>query len=220
MKKGFTLAEVLITLGIIGVVAAMTIPTLIQKSYEKHVISQLRETQSILSQAIKMAEEEYGDIDGWDFGISASKESNKLAGERIIKYMKVAHICGVDADNKGQCTPENYDEKNGKSHNSVVNYRYSSMYKFVLNNGSSIYIHTPIQRNNDYVGFYVDINGKSRPNKIGVDLFYFIYGLNALRPLGAKDSNFPYERDCKTKNSIGWGCAYYVLNNQKMDYPH
>lgn len=220
MKKGFTLAEVLITLGIIGVVAAMTIPTLIQKSYEKRVISQLRETQSILSQAIKMAEEEYGDIDGWDFGISASKESNKLAGERIIKYMKVAHICGVDADNKGQCTPENYDEKNGKSHNSVVNYRYSSMYKFVLNNGSSIYIHTPIERNNDYVGFYVDINGKSRPNKIGVDLFYFIYGLNALRPLGAKDSNVPYERDCKTKNSIGWGCAYYVLNNQKMDYPH
>ena len=220
MKKGFTLAEVLITLGIIGVVAAMTIPTLIQKSYEKHVISQLRETQSILSQAIKMAEEEYGDIDGWDFRISESKESNKLAGERIIKYMKVAHICGVDADNKGQCTPENYDEKNGKSHNSVVNYRYSSMYKFVLNNGSSIYIHTPIQRNNDYVGFYVDINGKSRPNKIGVDLFYFIYGLNALRPLGAKDSNFPYERYCKTKNSIGWGCAYYVLNNQKMDYPH
>ena len=219
MKKGFTLAEVLITLGIIGVVAAMTIPTLIQKTYEKHVISQLRETQSILSQAIKMAEEEYGDIDGWDLEIG-SKESNKLAGERIVKYMKVAHICGVDADKKGKCTPENYDEKNGKSHNSVINYRYSSMYKFVLNNGSSVYIHTPIKRNNDYVGFYVDINGKSRPNKIGVDLFYFIYGLNALRPLGAKDSNFPYESDCKTKNSIGWGCAYYVLNNQKMDYPH
>ena len=35
-KKGFTLAEVLITLGIIGVVAAMTLPTLI-KNYQKQV---------------------------------------------------------------------------------------------------------------------------------------------------------------------------------------
>lgn len=35
MKKGFTLAEVLITLGIIGVVAAMTIPTLVSKSQQR-----------------------------------------------------------------------------------------------------------------------------------------------------------------------------------------
>lgn len=34
-KFGFTLAEVLITLGIIGIVAAMTIPTLLQNNYEK-----------------------------------------------------------------------------------------------------------------------------------------------------------------------------------------
>ena len=64
--KAFTLAEVLITLGIIGVVAAMTIPTLIQNSFEKKVVSQLKETQSIISQTVRMAEEEYGDIEGWE----------------------------------------------------------------------------------------------------------------------------------------------------------
>ena len=218
MKRAFTLAETLITLGIIGVVAALTIPTLMKKYYEKQTVSRLRETQSIISQAIKMAEDEYGDAESWD--LTNSVESNNLVGERITQFMKVAHICGTKADREGKCTPANYDEKNGKSHNSIVNYRYSGFYKLVLNNGTSIYVHTPTERNNDIIGFYVDVNGVARPNKIGVDLFYFIYGLNALRPLGAEDSNFPYSTCCKTKNSIGWGCAYYVLQNQRMDYPY
>lgn len=218
MKKGFTLAETLITLGIIGVVAALTIPTLMKKYYEKQTVSRLRETQSILSQAIKMAEDEYGDVEGW--GIVNSEASNNLVGERVTQFMKVAHICGTAVDREGKCTPASYDEKNGRSHNSVANYRYTSLYKFILNNGTSIYVQTPTERNNDIIGFYVDTNGTAKPNKIGVDLFYFIYGLNALRPLGAEDSNFPYSRDCKSKDSIGWGCAYYVLQNQRMDYPH
>ena len=90
MKKGFTLAETLITLGIIGVVAALTIPTLMKKYYEKQTVSRLRETQSILSQAIKMAEDEYGDVEGW--GIVNSEASNNLVGERVTQFMKVAHI--------------------------------------------------------------------------------------------------------------------------------
>lgn len=64
-RQGFTLAEVLITLGIIGIVAAMTIPNLIQKINEKRTVSKLIAAQSILSRAIKLAEEEYGTVDGW-----------------------------------------------------------------------------------------------------------------------------------------------------------
>lgn len=47
MKNGFTLAEVLITLGIIGVVAAMTMPTLIQKNQDKELISRIKKTYSM-----------------------------------------------------------------------------------------------------------------------------------------------------------------------------
>lgn len=50
--KAFTLAEVLITLGIIGIVAAMTIPNLVQNSFEKKTVAQLRKTQSVLAQAM------------------------------------------------------------------------------------------------------------------------------------------------------------------------
>ena len=52
-KSAFTLAEVLITLGIIGVVAAMTITTLLAKYQEKQTVTKLKQTYSILSQAIR-----------------------------------------------------------------------------------------------------------------------------------------------------------------------
>lgn len=63
MKKGFTLAEVLITLGIIGGVAALTLPTLIQ-NYKKHVvITSLKKSYSVFSQAPRMVEVEHGSVE-------------------------------------------------------------------------------------------------------------------------------------------------------------
>ena len=58
-KKGFTLAEVLITLGIIGVVAAMTIPTLIQNTNSVKFATQFKKDISTLSQAALMAQAQY-----------------------------------------------------------------------------------------------------------------------------------------------------------------
>ena len=64
-KKAFTLAEVLITLGIIGVVAAMTLPALISLYQKKIVETRLEHTYSLISQALKMAEADYGDSQYW-----------------------------------------------------------------------------------------------------------------------------------------------------------
>ena len=58
VSKGFTLSEVLITLGIIGVVAAMTIPTLMTKINHIKLKSQFKEGYAILSQAVKLANDD------------------------------------------------------------------------------------------------------------------------------------------------------------------
>ena len=58
--KAFTLAEVLITLGIIGVVAAMTIPTLIANTNSQRYRSQFKKTLSTLNQAVRMSSEQQG----------------------------------------------------------------------------------------------------------------------------------------------------------------
>ncbi len=55
----FTLAEVLITLGIIGIVAAMTLPTIIQKQQEKVLINQLKVANSTISNMQLLAAKDY-----------------------------------------------------------------------------------------------------------------------------------------------------------------
>ncbi len=65
VKLAFTLAETLITLGIIGVVAAMTIPSLIT-NYNKHITEvRLQKFYSLFNQAIKLSVVENGEVEGW-----------------------------------------------------------------------------------------------------------------------------------------------------------
>lgn len=72
-RFGFTLAEVLITLGIIGVVAAMTIPVMIS-SYNKHITeTRLKKFYSLFNQAIKLSVAENGEVEGWDSYWDAAK---------------------------------------------------------------------------------------------------------------------------------------------------
>ena len=66
--KGFTLAEVLITLGIIGIVAALTIPTLISKYQERVTITRLKESYSMLAQAYQFGVNGNGSPASWEFG--------------------------------------------------------------------------------------------------------------------------------------------------------
>ena len=216
-KQAFTLAGVLITLGIIGVVAAMTIPNLMQKNFERRTVVQLRKTQSIIAQAMKMAEEEYGDVEGWDL-TSYSAESNIKIAQYLKPFLKIAVDCGTETADASKCmTTDNYKRKNGDVH--PIDYT-APFYKIILNNGSCIFFNTDSALKDYIITFYIDTNGKYPPNTIGKDLFMFEYGNNSLRPFGAWDSAFPYDTYCKPKNSIGLGCAYYVLTQQNMNYLH
>ena len=80
-RVAFTLAEVLITLGIIGVVAALTIPTLVQ-NYRQHVVeTRLQKFYTTFNQAITMAEAQYGDKKEWYYdasGVELDKDGNPI----------------------------------------------------------------------------------------------------------------------------------------------
>lgn len=86
LRKAFTLAEVLITLGVIGVVASMTIPTLIQEHKKSTVATKLKKASSTLMQAYNMSIVEYGDsaFDGKREGFEANNPDSAL--EMFNKY--------------------------------------------------------------------------------------------------------------------------------------
>lgn len=95
-KSAFTLAEVLITLGIIGVVAAMTIPTLLAKYQEKQTVTKLKQTYSILSQAIRSVQEDVGTPDDWELsGRNYSTDDSVLIAQNLLPALKVVQDCGT-----------------------------------------------------------------------------------------------------------------------------
>ena len=209
--QGFTLAEVLITLGIIGVVAAMTIPSLMQKNFEKKVVSQLTETQSILTQAIRMAEEEYGDVEGW--GLVMNEVSAMKIYDNLKYFLKVGVDCGT-RDLEFKCVAKNYKYLNGASTVSYSEEAYK--YKILLLNGSSVMVQAI---SNIGLQFNIDVNGPGKPNVMGKDLFLFQYYDKGVYPMGAPGTLYDYKTNCR-KGANGLGCAYYVLNFKNMNYLH
>ncbi len=77
-KCAFTLAEVLITLGIIGVVAAITIPSLVT-NYQKHVVeTKLAKFNSTMNQAMRLSMVDNGDPDGSYFSFSVTQDGGDI----------------------------------------------------------------------------------------------------------------------------------------------
>lgn len=94
-SSAFTLAEVLITLGIIGVVAALTLPALLQKHQEQVLINSAKKAYSEILQAAKMYEVQNDSPGDW-LGLFEAKDgvanSEQLA-EEFAKYFKGAKVC-------------------------------------------------------------------------------------------------------------------------------
>ena len=93
-RLGFTLAEVLVTLGIIGVIAAMTLPTLI-KDYQKSVIeARLKWFYSAINQAVRMSVVDNGSAEYWEFGNAETlggglyEYNKKWAEKYLLPYLK------------------------------------------------------------------------------------------------------------------------------------
>ena len=100
-KTAFTLAEILITLGIIGIVAAITLPGLIQSYQNRVVETRLKQFYSIMNQTIKRAEYDYEGRESWFEDLYGVDEDGNLKGEKwinkyIAPYAKIINIKKVN----------------------------------------------------------------------------------------------------------------------------
>ena len=171
-NKGFTLAEVLITLGIIGVIAAMTIPTLIANYQEKQTITRLQKAYATLKNAFELAKVDHGDYSTWSWNQHPStyESPEQYFWENyILPYLKVAekHI----PDSSHRCA----ETVKGLSGYAIS---YTDSVCVILNDGTSIYSWVGGDAYYPHVWIYVDVNGKSEPNVVGKDVFamYFSPG--------------------------------------------
>lgn len=229
VRFGFTLAEVLITLGIIGVVAAMTIPTLIKNTQDKQFRVKFKESISIISQAMKTvyadSEETYTATDWIQMPVYFCKLQKNL------KVLNSGIDCSQVAEDsvyksnaewpKTNKTSWHKDKKwyDKKGNPQFANDEYSSLTMDLIN-GMRINF-------NCYNWIWVDVNGAQGPNTIGRDIFMMYFEKDATNPrvnlktgttvtangcAVGKGNSTPklnldnYMEDCL--HGSGWGCSF------------
>ena len=217
----FTLAEVLITLGIIGVVAAMTIPTLVANYQKKETVTALKKAYSQLSQAVKMSELENGDKEYWNYDLPAETFMNTY----LKPFLKdVEQTNGFDIHKT-----INYKYLNGdRITESSVNDKNSSVIK--LSDGTIIFVDGWSSGENIYRGILVDTNGFKKPNILGRDLFAFritpSLGLApSLKEVDREEALSDKLHMCSKSKSAwksGYACSLVIMMDGweiKSDYP-
>lgn len=221
-KIAFTLAEVLITLGIIGVVAAMTMPSLIQSYKEKATVTAVKQSYSIFAQALKMVTIDNPDLSALTDSSLSAKENSQIMFNEISKHIKKVKSCDVDKNCMGNTYYLNLNNEK------VSNWdTYNNLVTGVLANGTSFWILSlpaSISGEETYAGqIGIDINGNKRPNKFGVDFFWFTFNKNgelfAGRGQGPGGTYWNCELSPSNSNwSNGYGCSEWIITHENMDY--
>lgn len=217
-EKGFTLAEVLVTLGIIGVVSAMTVPSLMQNHQRKTYVTQLHKVYNELSQAAVQYQTDNNAVNLKEAGLIDQASADKF----IENYFKIVQKCGSD---KTPCFANKYRKLNG----AILTAWYPTGTHYAIANGTSIKVNYRAGQNNMLVEFYVDTNGAKGPNIVGRDLFaMFLYNDGLIDDYDFKPvTNAPMTEDEREANfatcngtGTNWhGCFGKILNdNWEMTY--
>ena len=216
--RAFTLAEVLVTLGIIGVVSAMTVPSLMQNYQRQSYVTQLHKVYNEFSQALLRYQNDKNAINLTEAGLNSQAQMNSF----VSSYFKVVQTC---TNSLTPCFIEQntYKKISGVSLSSSA---FAVTNSYVLASGASIrFLYSP---SGDKIGnIMVDINGQKGPNIQGRDLFTIAVFKNGMMddkgdtaPLSKDTRDSLYTTYCSTSVENGpWGCFGKILNdNWEMTY--
>lgn len=231
-QTAFTLSEVLITLGIIGVVAAITMPSLITNIRNKGYVEKLKKCYSLISQTTNLVSEDLGiEPKFWSFSSYTDGDNNDSLNRNILDaYKKHLSVVEEYTDNYNAyiVARRKYLSRylNGDANPSpfyTAAELFHMAYAYELADGSTLglvfsenksggVLWTLISKKIN-LAFIVDVNGKAKPNQIGRDIFWFVLNQNGqIVPYNIDDTS-----DC-TKQGKGYSCAARIINEGKMNY--
>lgn len=225
MKKNlaFTLAEVLITLGVIGIVAAMTLPALITRNQNKALEAALKKNYSVLQQAFERYQADTGER------LKPEDVSKRVNGadpigslkSAIQPYLKVLKDCGqfIAASNACVSSAEGLKKYKTYSKKTLSTVSLFDDGQLLLSDGSLLLFENAQGSTTAYIT--IDVNGfLKNPNQWGHDLFTFqLMSDGRLMPMGAPGTNY-YSNDARycssssTHHLNGIGCTYYALTEK------
>ena len=194
MKKSnaFTLAEVLITLGIIGVVAAMTLPTLLTNVSNHIFATKIKQTYAMISSAVVtyMAANDLVNITPKNMKLF-SDDAGEISVNNFFKESFASVISCYEPSPR--CFAERYkiNQKDVFPYSDRRFWTYNS--SFLLRNGSAVSM-IPLKGEDNRFRIVVDVNNTQLPNRIGRDLWVLYLNkdgsLSASGKKGACDSDY------------------------------
>lgn len=246
MNKGFTLAEVLITLGIIGIVAAMTLPVLVANHRNKELQTLFKKAYSTLWNVHQRMIVDYGGV----YSIFIQKDTDTNGSSPLIakkyeqieafsKYFSGAKICDYSASYlscSGKSIPATYKTYTGNKDAHLTSDVVTSR-AIVTNDGVSFFFGRTSSRN---ARIYFDTNGTAKgPNRLGFDLFAFDISSDDKiifpKNIGSGTSD-AYEGDEELAGTVGavnacsvsekankyngFGCSEFALSDKSPDNPN
>lgn len=199
-RIAFTLAEVLITLGIIGVVAAMTIPTLIQSTQERELKVAWKKVYSTFSQAYLTMK--YEDTIDWT--------SRKAMKDSFKPYFKIIADCDIAGDT---CWRSDATLRTRNLSNTAYAFDFSTGYPGIVTADGIDIIFSIDSAVKGWI--MVDVNGNKKPNVLGKDVFGMRFTPEKSFPFTQAEMGTcnPPANGSAGVNYTGLGCSeYYVYN--------
>ena len=233
LSMAFTLAEVLITLTIIGVVSSIIIPTIKLKCQEAITISKLSKVYAQFDSSFNSAVAQFGPPNVWGLEASYYDKEEKITktpgGEKFFSLLS-SGLKAEKIDMRNETMPSHY--MNHTTPNNVA-----EMSNFRLPDGTIIF-HAWIQnkqcnhntngkgKNNQFLSslcgdFKIDLNGKRQPNMLGIDQFSFRISKRGIIPTGLPDDGRALETSCVAKEAAAYngnGCTAYAITKKKMPW--
>ena len=224
-KNAFTLAEVLITLGIIGIVAAMTLPSLINRARSYVLHKQFLKSYANLQQAVLLVKK--------DLGIDRLRNEYAVYDEKKVYYRSEEFYREFDKHIKVLRKVEPYSIKNysGNNETGLGDFGHDNPKPwFVLSDGSSVGRYVM----NANIRFWVDVNGPEKmPNRYGFDVFEFhitdstdlVKPVKCVKRYTAEEledkewpdiAGYPCSKESAQRLN-GMGCAWFALNDVNPD---
>ena len=229
-KIAFTLAEVLITLGIIGVVASLTLPSVIHQYRKKALETQFKTAYSFINQALVMTKQDLGSNSLFDdYTVYNSEQGYVYANEFVKAFYKRLRVVGNATLKSTDYSI--YSDGNIKRYTNHKEFTFDIPEK-LLENGMTLHAFVAGTLDGRHIGIVVDTNGNKGPNRSGHDLFTFkikdssdkLIGSKKIRDytedeLGDLSSGginnllgMPCSRYSK-QSANGVGCTWYAIND-------
>ncbi len=221
--EGFSIAEVIVCLAIVGIIAAMTIPVMAFDVYERITVSRLIKFQSTMTNAYKMLRSIYGPPEDWPEyqNQTASTRDHSIFIRRLQPFLKIMYDCGSGNNTNSLCLNKSkYHNINGTLTNNII----PSYYDIVLADGTSVmfmsrYLGNESESNKKSLGvLYVDLNGPKGPNKWGYDLFEFAITNDQILPRSLENKLNDRQILNECINTMGYGCSAWVVLKHNIDY--